>query len=283
MSDEYIHSALTIGSTHHRINLDAHWFIGAYAAILNPAADIFSASSRFGKQPDVAARRLMTKVVFLDMDMILSTYNDLQKQQAAEEFKNRFDALKHASSEISQQVSTIASAAEELDSTSAVVSERLAESNKLAASAGQNMDSTQAVFEQLQTFSRDIGNVTSMITGIADQINLLALNATIEAARAGDAGRGFGVVADEVRKLAEQTTEATSSISESIQNMLGTVTQLNSAINGTTEDVSKITETLPGISNAMSEQRVATGDISASITQVTHMMQTLLDNSDNVK
>ena len=44
--------------------------------------------------------------------------------------------------------------------------------------------------ERLGTSSAQIGEITSVIEGIADQTNLLALNAAIEAARAGERGRG---------------------------------------------------------------------------------------------
>jgi methyl-accepting chemotaxis protein len=72
--------------------------------------------------------------------------------------------------------------------------------------------------------SQQIGQVLSIINGIADQTKILALNAAIEAARAGEAGKGFSVVAIEIRKLAESVVDSTGEIS-------GIMTEIQSSAN----------------------------------------------------
>jgi methyl-accepting chemotaxis protein len=98
---------------------------------------------------------------------------------------------------------------------------------------------TNAIIQRLETASKQIGKIVSVISDIADQTNMLALNAAIEAAGAGEAGKGFMVVANEVKELAKQTSDATDEIADQIENMqknmpeaVGAVSEITAIING---------------------------------------------------
>ena len=76
----------------------------------------------------------------------------------------------------------------------------------------QEMQQSREAAVQLGSRSKEIGEIITIITDIAQQTNLLALNASIEAARVGEQGKGFAVVADEVKKLADQSSKAAGSV-----------------------------------------------------------------------
>lgn len=69
-------------------------------------------------------------------------------------------------------------------------------------------DTILALSEQTQ----QIGEITDMVSRLAQESKMLALNASIEAAKAGEAGVGFAVVATEVKALAEQSEQATAQV-----------------------------------------------------------------------
>lgn len=96
------------------------------------------------------------------------------------------------------------------------------------------MEETGLVIENLSKKSESIGDIITVINGIADQTNLLALNAAIEAARAGEAGRGFAVVAGEIRKLAERSGKATGEIGQIIAEVQSDTLSAVKIVRGTT-------------------------------------------------
>jgi sigma-B regulation protein RsbU (phosphoserine phosphatase) len=117
-------------------------------------------------------------------------------------------------SETSRQAQAVASAAQQ--SVDVTKTGESAVANTVAGMETiqrQVKDIAQSILA-LSERTQQIGEIISAVEDIADQSRLLALNASIEAARAGDEGRGFAVVAREMRHLSGQSREATTKVSD---------------------------------------------------------------------
>ncbi len=177
-----------------------------------------------------------------------------QLSDKAEHSKQVVAATRNSSDAQFKEVDLVATAAEEMTRTAALVVQNAEIAVKAAGEASESAEKGQQVIrasevqmqELLSTMTNAVpvvedlaknnSNITEILTvieGISEQTNLLALNAAIEAARAGEQGRGFAVVADEVRNLASRTQSSVGEIREVIANVhLGTQAVVESITNG---------------------------------------------------
>ena len=172
-----------------------------------------------------------------------------------------------ASEETSTNVQSVASSTEEMAGSINEIGRQVADSNRIANEAVDQAEKTDARIAQLSLAASRIGDVTKLITTIAEQTNLLALNATIEAARAGDAGRGFAVVAQEVKALAAQTAKATSEISTQIAGMQAATQDSVLAIKEISGTIGRVSEIAAAIAAAIEEQGAAIQEIARNVQQ----------------
>ncbi|WP_437609959.1 methyl-accepting chemotaxis protein [Erwinia sp. V71] len=221
--------------------------------------------------------------------------------QIVTEVRSGTDLIATASSQISagnmdlssrteQQASSLeetASAMEEMTSTVKQNADNARQANQLAAQASQvAVQSGNAVkqvvstMEMINTSSKKIVDIISVIDGIAFQTNILALNAAVEAARAGEQGRGFAVVASEVRSLAQRSASAAKEIAHLIEDSVSKVDEGTKqvALAGTTMEevlnsVQSVTAIMGEISIASSEQSTGIDEINMAITQMDQVTQ----------
>ena len=161
------------------------------------------------------------------------------------------------------------------------------QANQLASSAaevaqrgGSVVSQVVSTMEDINTSSKKIADIISVIDGIAFQTNILALNAAVEAARAGEQGRGFAVVASEVRSLAGRSADAAKEIKaligasvEKVEAGSKLVQDAGSTMTEIVASVQRVTDIIGEISAAAVEQSEGIAGVNGSINQLDQMTQ----------
>ncbi|EPR9129656.1 methyl-accepting chemotaxis protein [Cronobacter malonaticus] len=170
-----------------------------------------------------------------------------------------------------------ASAVEQITASVANSTDAAAQANSQAQSAtdaasrgGEVVSKAISTMQLIESASAKIGDITSVIDGIAFQTNILALNASVEAARAGEQGRGFAVVAGEVRNLASRSAQAAKEIKSLIDSTTQSVATGSRYVRLAGESMEEIVSSIGNVSGIMREITVATSEQMKGIQEINH-------------
>ncbi|MCU5772909.1 methyl-accepting chemotaxis protein [Erwiniaceae bacterium BAC15a-03b] len=189
------------------------------------------------------------------------------------------------SSRTEEQASSIvetAASMEQLTGTVRQNADNATHANQLAGDASQvAARGTEVVRQVVSTMgainssSRKVVDIISVIDSIAFQTNILALNAAVEAARAGEQGRGFAVVASEVRNLAQRSANSAREIKKLIEESVANidtgsqlVEQAGSTMDELMQGVSSVTTLMSEIMSASREQSMGIDQVNIAINQL---------------
>lgn len=137
---------------------------------------------------------------------------------------------------------------------------------------------------KLSEQANQIGNISDLVSDLANQTNMLALNAAVEAVRAGEHGKGFAVVAAEIRKLADQSKTSAHKIGAlvaDVQNAINLTVMVTDEGTKTVEEGAKIaaktSEAFTGVGDAVNNVVLNNQQISLNIKQQAIAIQQVIE------
>lgn len=218
-----------------------------------------------------------------------NTISDIK--HGADEVNTAAEQVSMGNSDLSQRTHEQASSLEQVSSAMEKMirtvnknTENADQANQLAGATREQAEqggevANQAVdaMNDINTSSKQIVEIVSLIDEIAFQTNLLALNAAVEAARAGEQGRGFAVVASEVRNLAGRCQSAAKEIKDLIHDSVDKVEDGTKLVNQTNLNLTEIVLSVKKVSDFVAEIAMASQEQSDGIAQVNKALSQMDD------
>lgn len=175
-------------------------------------------------------------------------------------------SLRETASAVEQITASVAQSTESATAANA----QTEKATRVASKGGEVVSSAIETMQAIETASAKIGDITSVIDGIAFQTNILALNASVEAARAGEQGRGFAVVAGEVRNLASRSAQAAKEIKTLIDSTTESVANGSHYVRLAGESMEEIVANIGNVSGIMREISIASSEQMQGIQEINH-------------
>jgi aerotaxis receptor len=194
---------------------------------------------------------------------------------ACSEISSGNDDLSVRTEQTASSLEETSASMEELGATVKQNAENASQANQLAASAsvvavrcGDVVNQVVETMQGINESSGRIGDIISVIDGIAFQTNILALNAAVEAARAGEQGRGFAVVATEVRSLAGRSAEAAKQIRALISASVARVEEGSVLADKAGATMTEVVGSINRVASIVGEISLASAEQSSGVAQV---------------
>ena len=212
--------------------------------------------------------------------------------EVAQNANNQSDIMNHASTsvtEIAKQLTDVAGFTKEVTENAKYTTTTAERGNHLIQGAmGQiavtttMIQDTSVIVNQVNDYTKEIGEIVTLIKSITEQTNLLALNASIEAARAGEHGKGFAVVAEEVRKLADQSQAAASDIQNRIETIKAESSRAANAMQNSYDNLEENTKTFELVGASFDEIYTSVNALSEKILAVQTATQSVTDGVSKI-
>ncbi|BEA49470.1 methyl-accepting chemotaxis protein IV [Escherichia coli] len=227
----------------------------------------------------IAAGNLARPIAVYGRNEITAIFASLKTMQQA--LRGTVSDVRKGSQEMHIGIAEIVAGNNDLSSRTEQQASELAKNAATTAQAGGVQVSTMThTMQEIATSSQKIGDIISVIDGIAFQTNILALNAAVEAARAGEQGRGFAVVAGEVRNLASRSAQAAKEIKGLIEESVNRVQQGSKLVNNAAatmidivSSVTRVNDIMGEIASASEEQQRGIEQVAQAVSQMDQVTQ----------
>ncbi|MBM7660333.1 methyl-accepting chemotaxis protein [Bacillus mesophilus] len=213
-------------------------------------------------------------------------------QELASGSEHQAKQVENASETINQMIASVTQVSANTDTVTATVDETAVKTKEGSQAINQSVNQMNEIANTVQNLShvvkglgeqsREIGEIVTVITGIADQTNLLALNAAIEAARAGEHGKGFAVVADEVRKLAEESAKSSKEIAQLVSTIQSETSKAITSMDSTIKEVDNGIETAKIAGDSFQHIREAINTVTGQVKEVSTAMKEMSAGTETV-
>jgi methyl-accepting chemotaxis protein len=210
----YVDSVRRIGRTHARIGLEPRWYIAGYSLISEGVTAAILAKMQPNSllaRPDVEKTHrylaAFQKAMMLDMDFAMSIYleeSEIAQKKLALDLADKFEA------EVAGVVSTVASAATQLEQTSRVLADTAEKSAQRTSSVSRASADTNTNISGAAAAAEEMGAAVAEIASQASDSARVARDAAAAASNAGATIETLSAAADRIGQVVRLISDVAS-------------------------------------------------------------------------